>query len=249
MRRVETGAFLALFLAAATTVTALGNEVSNEAPEEFSQLRPDTSAHAASGASSPDTMSASAEDPVSGIDPASAGTMPRSRLEYLVPELEGRTWSLTGERRPFLKRLSFSPAYGRLGESKLYAVRIAFNPNEWLGYEASISHNPGRSVHALFHTLNVVLRYPMPFRFQPYCTGGFGMVMAFPGDALNADSVTKNTYSVGVGMEIYVRDDVAIRGEVRRTGVLGAQPFEDETVVYNYGEATLGLSFYRTIDR
>ena len=178
--------------------------------------------------------------------PAASGAS--SGLEFLVPELEGNTWSVSDGPRKFAGRLNFSPAYGRLGEKKFFAFRLGYNPNSWLGYEAAIGHNPGDAVHALFNTLNAVVRYPMPFRFQPYCTVGFGMVIAFPGEALNADSVTKNTYAVGAGLEVYVRDDVAIRGEVRRTGVLGAQPFEDETVVFSYGEATVGLSFYRTLN-
>lgn len=224
----------------------------DEAPDEV--LHPGDvhpTAHAASGASSSFSASAkaSAAAPTPVAAPSPAGRSGAGTLEYLVPELEGRTWSVSEGARRFRGRLSFSPGYGRLGEQKLYAFRLGYNPNEWLGYEASIGHNPGNAVHALFNTLNAVVRYPMPFRFQPYCTVGFGMVMAFPGEALNAESVTKNTYALGAGMEIYVRDDVAIRGEVRRTGVLGARPFEDETVVFSYGEATLGLSFYRTLNQ
>ena len=167
--------------------------------------------------------------------------------EAFVPELAADPFRLDGGTRPFLHRIAFSPAVGRLGDRRLYAFRLAYAPNGWLAYEASLGHNPGESVHGLVHMLNVHLRHPFPGRFQPYATAGFGMVMVFPGEVLNADPVTENAFALGGGLEIYIRNDVAIRGEARRLAVLGGARFDDGSVVYDYAEATLGLSLYRTL--
>jgi hypothetical protein len=178
-------------------------------------------------------------------DPGVPGVAPG--LEPLVPGLRGRTFSLQPGPRPFLRRLSFSPGIGRLGDEPLYVFRVAYNPSEWLGWEAHIGHNRGKSVHALFHMLNAQVRYPVPFRVQPYLTGGFGIVLVFPGTSINADPVTKNALAAGGGLELYLRDDLALRGEWRRTSVFARDRYTDESTVYAYDEVTFGLSFYRRI--
>ena len=168
-------------------------------------------------------------------------------LEPLVPGLSGRAFSLQPGPRPFLRRLSFSPGVGHLGNEPLYVFRVAYNPSEWLGWEAHIAHNRGKSVHALFHMLNAQVRYPVPFRVQPYLTGGFGIVLVFPGTSINADPVTKNALAGGGGLEVYLRDDLALRGEWRRTSVFARDRYTDVSTVYTYDELTFGLSFYRKI--
>ena len=63
---------------------------------------------------------------------------------------------------------------------------------------------------------------------------------------MNASSVTENAFAAGAGAEVYLRNDLAVRGELRRIWV----PGDDATgrsAVYEYGEATISLSFYRTI--
>ena len=67
-------------------------------------------------------------------------------LEHLVPELAENLYSLEAGERKFLHRMSFSPAWGRLGAERLFAFRLAYNPNPWLGYEGQIAHNPGKAV-------------------------------------------------------------------------------------------------------
>jgi hypothetical protein len=167
-------------------------------------------------------------------------------LEPLVPEVAGHTLSLSPGPRPFGQRLVLTPAFGQLGGQDLYAIRLAYNPSAWLGYEIGIGHNPGRSVHALTHTLSALLRYPVPFRIQPYATAGYGMVLVFPGQSVNADPVTENVFALGGGVETFVRDDVAIRVEAKRLFVPGDDP-AGGSAVYEYGEVSVGLSFYRSI--
>jgi opacity protein-like surface antigen len=168
--------------------------------------------------------------------------------EALVPDVAAAPFHVSPGERKFVRRLSFSPGFGELGNERLFVFRLAFNPNAWLGYEGTVGHNPGRSVHALFNTLNVILRYPMPWRIQPYGSVGYGMMLVFPGEVFNADPVTKNALAVGGGLELYVRDDLALRAEARHTTVLGGERDAGGTVAYDYGEVTVGLSFYRSLD-
>ena len=63
----------------------------------------------------------------------------------------------------------------------------------------------------------------------------------------DADRVSKNTLTAGGGIEFYIRDDVALRGEVRGATVLGQQFGSDGTVAYGYREFTIGFSFYRSL--
>ncbi len=168
-------------------------------------------------------------------------------LHYLVPQMKEGATSISSGRRQFQRRLAFSPALGQLGAEDLFAMRLAFNPNEWLGYEVSLAHNPSSSLHAILHTFNLQLRYPLSGRFQPYASTGYGMITVHPGRAIQADPVTKNALAFGGGLEIYLRDDVALRGELRSTIVLGQYRGQDDTVAYTYREYTVGLVFYRSL--
>jgi hypothetical protein len=176
-----------------------------------------------------------------------AGEDGGSKLNHLVPELTGNPYKLAPGPRTFARRLAFSPGYGVLGDQTLYALRLAYNPSEWLGYEASLGHNPGKSVHAALHMLNAIARCPLPWRAQPYVAVGYGMMMVFPGRSLNADPVTKNAVAIGGGFEFYIRNDLAVRTETRWVTVLGHERDHPGTVAYDYAEATVGLTFYRTL--
>ena len=169
--------------------------------------------------------------------------------EYLVRELAESSLRIEEGKRPYRSRISFSPAFGRLGSERLYAMRVAYNPHAWLGWEAGIGHNPGDSVHALLHTLSAVVRHPLPWRVQPYGSFGYGMIMVYPGESLNSDPVTKNTLTAGGGVELYVRDDVALRFEARSVTVLCGTDESGDSVAYRYGESTVALAFYRDLGR
>lgn len=171
----------------------------------------------------------------------------KSELTYLVPALEGAGYHVSDGKRQFKNRISFSPGFGQLGKQDLFAFRVGYNPNAWLGYEVLLGHNPASSLHALLHTFNVVLRYPLPGRVQPYAELGYGMMTVFPGEAINADPVTKNTLTAGGGIELYIRDDVALRADVNGVTVLGQQLGTDGTVAYAYREYTIGFTFYRRL--
>ena len=71
------------------------------------------------------------------------------------------------------------------------------------------------------------------------------MMTVYPGKAIQADPVTKNILAYGGGLEIYLRDDVALRGELRSANILGQYRGQEETVAYTYPEYTIGLVFYR----
>ena len=169
------------------------------------------------------------------------------KLEPLVPELANATYRLSPGPRAFKNRLAVSPAYGQLGSTPLFALRVAYNPNSWLGYEASLGHNPGHAVHGVLHTVNAIVRHPFPGRFQPYAKLGYGMLMVSPGPSLNADPVTKNALTVGGGLEVYVRNDVALRAESQLASVIGSERDKSGTVAYLYPMYTIGLVFYRTL--
>jgi hypothetical protein len=169
-------------------------------------------------------------------------------IEYLVPEMKGNSFALSDGERPFLHRLAFTPAFGRLGDENYYSLRLAYAPNPWLGYEAHIGHNPSESVHALMHSVHAVLRWPFSGRFQPYGTLGYGMMLIFPGEVFKADPVTKNALSAGAGLEFYLRDDVALRTEIRGIALLGGNHGASDDDGYSYRELSVGLAFYRTLN-
>ena len=168
-------------------------------------------------------------------------------LEALVPDAARAPFALEPGVRTFRERLEVSPGYGVMGVDKLFVLRAAYYPGRWLGYEATLGHNPGQSVHAVLHTFSVLLRWPRPGRFQPYATAGYGMVMVQPGPSLNAKPVTKNALTGGAGLEWFIRDDLALRGECRQAAVFGEQRGQAGVVVYDYTQATIGLAFYRSI--
>ena len=179
--------------------------------------------------------------------PARAGDDDDTPLQPLVPELADHPYHLEPGVHPYEHRLAFSPAFGFLGSERLFAVRVEYSPTPWLAYEGSIAHNPGRSVHAVLHTFTANLRRPMPGRFQPFVSGGYGMILVFPGLASNADPVTKNALTIGGGMELFIRNDLALRADLKHATVLGRQGDHDGIVAYNYLQETIGFSFCRTI--
>jgi hypothetical protein len=191
------------------------------------------------------TRSARAEDAPVAADTSAAVYV--NGLEALVPEAARAPFGLQPGVRPFRERIAVSPGFGSLGQDRLFVLRAAYFPSDWLGYEAALGHNPGQSVHAVLHTFGVLLRWPRPGRLQPYAVAGYGMVMVQPGPALNAKPVTKNALSGGAGLELFVRDDLALRTEWRQTAVFGEQRGQEGIVVYDYTQATIGLAFYRGI--
>ena len=182
-----------------------------------------------------------------GVAFCAAEASAEDQLEPLVPAVANATYSLSDGPRPFKNRLAVSPAYGRLGSEPLFSLRVAYYPNSWLGYEASFGHNPGRSVHAVLHSVSAIVRHPFPGRFQPYAKAGYGMLMVSPGPSLNADPVTKNALTIGGGLEVYIRNDVALRAESQLATVIGSERNREGTVAYNYPMYTIGLEFFRTI--
>ena len=206
-------------------------------------------ATSATQATPADSTDVSGSDVVSPAAPDSTRAVNEEGVTYLVPGMEGNGYSVSNDRARFKNRLSFSPAVGRMGDNHLFAFRLGFSPNTWLGYEIAFEHNPASSLHATLHTFNVILRYPLSWRVQPYGTLGYGMMTVYPGQAINADPVSKNTLTAGGGVEFYIRDDVALRGEIRSATVLGQQLGQEGTVAYSYREYTVGFSFYRGIGR
>ena len=171
------------------------------------------------------------------------------KVTYLVPALEDAGYRVSNDKQKYKNRISFSPGIGQLGTQNIFAFRVGFSPNTWLGYEISLGHNPASSLHALLHTFNVILRYPVSWRAQPYLTVGYGMITVFPGEAINADPVSKNILTAGGGLEFYLRDDVALRGEIRGATVLGQELGSEGTVAYSYREYTIGFAFYRSLGK
>lgn len=172
-------------------------------------------------------------------------TLAEAELIPLRPELARQPYRLAPGPRPYAHRLAVSPAYGALGKSRLFVLRVAYSPSQWLGYEAEVGHAPGHSAHSLVHAMSLVLRHPFPGRFQPYLVGGYGMILVFPSRAENADSVTRNLLSGGCGLELYIRDDLALRGEWKRTTALSGGRLGPASLTYDYAEGTLGFSFQR----
>ncbi len=206
----------------------------------------------ASRAADADSTAAGSDDPALLPMTEPDATPPgvgKNGLVYLVPSLEDAGYRVSDDPGRFKHRISFSPAVGQLGSNPLFAFRLSYTPNTWLGYEMSLGHNPASSLHALLHTFNVILRYPVPFRVQPYGTVGYGMMTVYPGQAINADPVTKNTLTYGGGLEFYIRDDVALRGELRGATVFGQTLGSAGTVAYDYREYTIGFAFYRSLGR
>jgi len=205
-------------------------------PREARAVSPDELVDEARSADAAEDSLATEEDAIGDGD-----------LYYLVPELKGSSTKLSEGPRQFMNRVSFSPGYGRLGEQDYFVFRFAYNPNTWLGWEVGFGHNPANSVHGVLHNLSAVLRYPVPFRIQPYMSLGYGMLTIYPGQTINADPVTKNAFTFGGGLELYLRDDVAVRGEFLAASVMGRDPTGYGNASYTYREVTIGFSFYRSL--
>lgn len=170
-----------------------------------------------------------------------------TELQWLVPEMKGAGLRVSPGPRQFQRAFAFSPGIGRLGDEDLFALRLAYNPNPWLAWEVALGHNPTSSLQALLHTFNAVVRKPLPWRVQPYLTAGYGMMTVYPGRAIEADPVTKNAVTYGGGLEIYLRNDVALRGEMRAATVFGQEAGREGTATYTYREYTAGIVFYRKL--
>lgn len=183
---------------------------------------------------------------VASLVPIGAGVF-AGTLEPLVPEIAAHPYRLDPGVRPYRNRLAVSPSYGFFGGDPMFALRATYNAESWLGYEASIAHTPGQAVHAVLHTFSAVVRRPMTGRMQPYVTAGYGMMIVYPGQAVNAIPVTKNALAVGGGLEMYVRSDLALRADWRHATVFGEQRDRQGLVAYPYSQGTIGLQFYRSI--
>lgn len=194
-----------------------------------------------------DSTGAAPADSVAAVTTPAPAPRTKDGLEPLVPELAGSAIAMEPGIRPYLHRLSLGTGFGGFGSDRLFFFRIGYNPNSWLGYEASVSHIPSQSVQAIIHTFNVLIRRPLRGRFQPYLSTGYGMTVVLPGQSVNADAVTKNTLALGGGLEMYIRGDLALRAEVRGAAVLGKQLNRDGVVTYGYREQTIGLAFYRQL--
>jgi hypothetical protein len=184
----------------------------------------------------PDSTQVAAAGVSSDVAPTAPAKPAGNGLIYLNPEMETGRYTISDDPTRFEHRVAFSPAVGQLGSSDLYAFRASYSPNTWLAYEIAFEHNPAEGLHALLHTFSAQLRYPLKWRMQPYGTLGYGMITVYPGQAINADPVTKNTLTYGGGLEFYIRNDVALRGEVRGATVLGQELGKDGTVAYDYRE-------------
>ena len=203
---------------------------------------------AAEPAPDPRAESESATTPIESTPAANVeGVELVNGLEALVPGAARAPFGLAPGVRPYREKLAVSPGWGVLGTEQMFVLRATYHPMEVLGYEAALTHNPGQSVHAVLHSFSLLVHWPRPGRLQPYAVAGYGMVMVQPGPALNAKPVTRNALSGGAGLELFIRDDLALRGECRQAAVFGEQSGRDGVVVFDYLQATIGLAFYRSI--
>ena len=67
------------------------------------------------------------------------------------------------------------------------------------------------------------------------------------GAVFMATDMVGSPMTAGGGMEFYIRNDVALRGEIRSATVLGQQLGVDGTIAYQYREYTIGFAFYRSL--
>jgi hypothetical protein len=151
-------------------------------------------------------------------------------------------WSATP---PAAETLTLGATAGRFGADPVYALRLGYFALPWLGVEATLAHNPSSDVQALLHYVDAAARWRGPLRFSPFATAGLGTIHVFPGDAVNARSVTKLLLNVGGGTHFALRDDVALRLEVRSFTVVDQQ--EGRGGAYHYMEWSGGLTFSRPL--
>ena len=57
----------------------------------------------------------------------------------------------------------------------------------------------------------------------------------------------QNQLGIGAGLEFFLRDDIALRTEIRGTSVIGSPPDGQSTESYEYREFTVGMTFFRTL--
>jgi hypothetical protein len=141
--------------------------------------------------------------------------------------------------------LTLGATAGQLGDDPVYALRLGYFAKPWLGLEATLAHNPSSDVHALLHYANATARWQSPLRLAPFVTAGLGTIHVFPGNAVNARSVTKLLLNVGGGTHFYLRDDIALRLEARSFTVVDQQ--EARGGAYHYLEWSGGLTFSRPL--
>jgi hypothetical protein len=134
---------------------------------------------------------------------------------------------------------------GQLGADPIYNLRLAYYPTDWLGLEATVAHNPSSDTHAALHHAGASARVPGVWRLQPFAAAGLGTIQVFPGNALNATSVTKLLLHAGGGAHFFLRDDVALRFEARSFAILDQQ--ESHRGTYGYAEWSVGLAFFRSL--
>lgn len=134
---------------------------------------------------------------------------------------------------------------GQFGADPIYNMRLAYYPKTWLGLEATITHNPSSNTHAALHHAGASVRVPGVWRLQPFAAAGLGTIHVFPGNALNATSVTKLLLHAGGGAHFFLRDDVALRFEGRSFAILDQQ--ESHRGTYGYAEWSAGLAFFRSL--
>lgn len=141
--------------------------------------------------------------------------------------------------------LTLGATAGQLGDDPVYALRLGYFATPWLGFEATLAHNPSSDVHALLHYANATARWQSPVRLAPFVTAGLGTIHVFPGNAVNARSVTKLLLNVGGGTHFFLRDDIALRLEARSFTVVDQQ--EARGGAYHYLEWSGGLTFSRPL--
>jgi hypothetical protein len=151
-------------------------------------------------------------------------------------------WNATS---PSSETLTLGATAGRLGDDPVYALRLGYFAKSWLGLEATLAHNPSSDVHALLHYANATARWQSPVRLAPFVTAGLGTIHVFPGNAVNARSVTKLLLNVGGGTHFFLRDDIALRLEARSFTVVDQQ--EARGGAYHYLEWSGGLTFSRPL--
>jgi hypothetical protein len=146
---------------------------------------------------------------------------------------------------PSSETLTLGATAGQLGDDPVYALRLGYFATSWLGVEATLAHNPSSDVHALLHYANATARWQSPVRLAPFVTAGLGTIHVFPGNAVNARSVTKLLLNVGGGTHFFLRDDIALRLEARSFTVVDQQ--EARGGAYHYLEWSGGLTFSRPL--
>ena len=143
------------------------------------------------------------------------------------------------------QRLAFGVTAGRLGVEPLYSLHLAYFPSRRLGLEATVAHNPSGGTHAALHHVGGVLPLLGNGALRPYLVAGLGTIQVFPGTATNAQSVTKLLLHAGGGVQLHLRQDVALRFEGRGLGAVDQQ--EDRSGLLGYAQWSVGLAFHRNL--